>query len=165
VYKIGEKIIYGQIGVCQVVDVCYKEFIKNKKQEYYILKPIFDENNKIYAPTTNSKIFMRSLISKKEAEDLIIKIPSIIEKTADLQESTKEEYIEKINNHTLENLVELTAFIYTKKKIICKDKKRLNNIDEKYMKIGENLLFGELAAVLDIPLCDVQKYIESRLKK
>ncbi len=164
-YKIGEKIIYGQTGVCEVVDICYKEFVKNKGQEYYILKPVFNENNIIYAPTCNPKIFMRCLISKEEAEKLIENIPSIIKKSTQKQEYSKEEYLEKIYKSTLEDLVELTAYIYNKKKIIKSEKKRLNNVDEKYMIIAENLLFGELAAVLNIPICDVQKYIESKLKK
>lgn len=165
VFKIGDKVIYGQTGVCEIIDICKKEFVKNQKKEYYCLKPIFADNNMIYAPTVDSKIFMRSLINREQAENLIEKIPSIVEKNGQTQEGTKEEYLTKINNHTLEDLVELTAFIYSKKKSISKEKKRLNNVDEKYMKIGENLLFGELALVLDIPLDEVQKYIENRLKK
>ena len=164
-YKIGQKISYGQTGVCEVVDICYKEFIKKQKQQYYILKPIFAENNIIYAPTTDSKIFMRSLITKKEAEKLVDTIPLIIDRLNQEAEITKEDYLAKINNHSLEDLVELTSIIYLKKQNAYSLKRRLNNIDEKYLKIGENLLFGELAQVLGIPFEDVQKYIESRLKK
>ena len=56
-------------------------------------------------------------------------------------------------------------FIYSKKRNARTLKKRLNAIDEKYMKISENLLFGELAAVLEIPINQVQGYIEKRIEK
>lgn len=163
-YKIGDKIIYGQTGVCQITDICEKVFIKNQKREYYVLKPHNLENNTIYAPVSDNKVFMRELITKSEAEDLIKSIPIIVEKLSKSEEATKEDYIAKINNHSLEELVELTAIIYSKKLSVAKMKKRLNAIDEKYMKIGENLLFGELSVVLGIPIDSVQNYIEYRLK-
>ncbi len=163
-YRIGDKVVYGQTGVCEVVDICEKAFIKNQKREYYVLKPYNLENNTIYAPVNDNKVFMRELITKNEAEELIESIPSIVERLAQSEEITKEDYIAKINNHSLEELVELTAIIYSKKLSVVKMKKRLNAIDEKYMKIGENLLFGELSAVLGIPNDSVQNYIEDKLK-
>ena len=108
---------------------------------------------------------MRYVVSKKEANALIDSIPSIIENFSVDVEITREEYVEKINKHDLKDLVELTSFIYSKKLNVVKLKKHLNAIDEKYMKIGENLLFGELAEVLEIPLSEVQDYIEKRIGK
>ena len=163
-YKIGDKVLYGQTGVCEVTDICEKAFIKNQKREYYVLKPYNFENNIIYAPVTDNKVFMRELITKNEAEELIESIPLIVERLTNNEDATKEDYIAKINNHSLEELVELTAIIYSKKLSFANMKKRLNAIDEKYMKIGENLLFGELSAVLDIPIDSVQGYIEDKLK-
>lgn len=162
-YSVGERIIYGQTGVCEITDICEKVFIKNQKKLYYVLKPANSENNLIYAPVENNKVFMRRLITSQQAEKLISDIPQIVDKICDTAELTKEDYTEKINNHTLEQLVELTAIIYAKKLNVEKMKKRLNIIDEKYMKIGENLLFGEIAAVLDIPLSEVQSYIEQKI--
>ncbi len=162
-YSVGERLIYGQTGVCEIIDICEKTFIKNQKNLYYVLKPLNMENNLIYAPVENNKVFMRRLITLEQAEKLICDIPQIMDKICDTAELTKEYYTEKINNHTLEQLVELTAIIYAKKLNVEKMKKRLNIIDEKYMKIGENLLFGELSTVLDIPLSEVQGYIEQKI--
>lgn len=162
-FKTGEKIIYGQTGVCEVIDICEREFVKRQKKQYYVLKPISLDNNLIYAPTENGKVFMRYLITKEQAEELIDSIPKIVQKLSESNEITKEEYAEKINNHTLEDLVELTAIIYSKKLSVAKMKKRLNAIDEKYMKIGEGLLFGELSAALGIAFDDVQEYITKKI--
>ncbi len=162
-FKIGDRVVYGQTGVCEVTDICEKVFIKNQKREYYVLKPFGMDNNVIYAPVKDNKVFMRYLITKTEAQKLIESIPSIVERLEDNAESTKEDYIAKINNHSLEELVELTAIIYSKKLNNTKIKKRLNAIDEKYMKIGENLLFGELSAVLEIPADKVPNFIEEKI--
>lgn len=164
-FEIGDRVVYGQTGVCTVVDICEKEFIKKQKKKYYTLKPNNLDNNLIFAPFEGGKVFMRHLITKAEAENLIDSIPEIIKKIDCDTPIAKEEYIEKINTHSLEELVELTAVIYSKKLEVVRLKKRLNTVDEKYMKIGENLLFGELSQVLGITFDEVQKYIENRIGK
>ncbi len=163
-FKIGDKIVYGETGVCLVSDICEKEFIKKQKKLYYILKPVLSSGNVIYAPVNECKIPMRNIISKETAEELISSIPDILENSPEIDEQTFLDYKSEIVTHSPQKLVELTARIYNKKKIAQSLKKRLNAVDEKYMKIAENLLFGELAVVLEIELDDVPKYIESKIK-
>ncbi len=163
-FQIGEKIVYGETGVCIVSDICEKEFIKRQKKLYYVLKPVLSGSNIIYAPVENNKIAMRSIITKEKAEELINSIPSILENSSDNEFLTYEDYKTEIITLKPEKLVELTAKIYSKKKAAQGLKKRLNAIDERYMKIAENLLFGEIAEVLEIPLEDVPKYIERKIK-
>jgi ribonucleoside-triphosphate reductase len=43
------------------------------------------------------------------------------------------------------------------------DKKKFGAVDERFMKEGEALLFGELAAALEIPVEEVKGYISQRL--
>ena len=43
------------------------------------------------------------------------------------------------------------------------EKKKLGAIDERFMKEGEALLFGELAAALDIQPQEVPRYIQKYL--
>lgn len=165
VFKIGDKVVYGQTGVCVITDICEKEFIRNKKNKYYVLSPLTLSNNVIYAPVEDPKVFMRHIITKEQADGLINSIPEIVENMEKTLESDKDGYREEINNHTLSGLVEITTHIYAKKKECSAFKKRLNAVDEKYMKIAENLLFGELSEVLEIPFEEVPKYIAKKIEK
>lgn len=45
-----------------------------------------------------------------------------------------------------------------------KQNRHLGQIDKKFMKRAEDLLYGELAAALDIPREDVLNYIQERLE-
>lgn len=164
-FKIADKIIYGETGVCIVEDICEKEFIKNQKKLYYILRPVQNKGNVIYAPVENCKIAMRNIITKQEAENIINNIPKNLENMDQNEPASIEEYKNEICKHDPKKLVELTAKIYNKKKAVALQKKRLNAIDEKYMKIAENLLFGELAEVLGISINDVPKYISQQIEK
>ncbi len=162
-FKIGDKIVYGQTGVCEITDICEKELIRNQKRQYYMLKPLFQQNNIIYAPCDSDKVFMRYVISKKEANGLIDRIPDI--KSALKSENYDTEKIKaEFASHNCDDLIGLTIKIYEKRQTARENKKKLGFSDEKYMHLAEELLFGELSVALDIPRNSVQEYIKSRLK-
>ena len=158
----GEKVVYGTTGVCVVADICEKELIRNQKKLYYILKPCFQPNNIIYAPVNDGKVFMRPVMTAKEADELIAKIPAI---KADNNQIflSQDDYKSELSSHSSVDLVKLTTIIYQKKKIAHENRKKLGFVDEKYMNLSETLLFGELSVALDIPFEDVQKYIKSKI--
>ena len=162
-FKIGDKIMHGQTGVCEVADICEKALIKNQKKLYYVLCPVMQPNNVIYTPVESDKVFMRPIITKQQAEDLISRIPSLVESIKD-EPQTSEDYRREIATHNIDDLVSLTANIYHKKFSAKAPKKKLGFLDEKIMRKGEELLFGELSAALEIPYDKVQKYIEEKIK-
>lgn len=162
-FKKGEKIVYGTTGVCIVDDVCEKELIRNQKKMYYVLKPVFQPNNIIYSPVEDGKVFMRPVMTAKEADELILKIPEIRNENSKACLS-QEEYRAELSSHSSVDLIKLTAIIYQKKKSANANNKKLGFVDEKYMHLAESLLFGELSVALDIPLDEVQKYIKSKIE-
>lgn len=159
----GEKVVYGQTGVCIIEDICEKELIKKQKRLYYVLRPVNQENNVIYAPAESEKVFIRSVITREEAEELISKIPQICE-DSEIGDNTKEEYRNCLSTHRCSDLVKLTSQIYNKRKQALENRKKLGFVDEKYMHLAESLLFGELACALEIPVEEVKNYIVNRLK-
>lgn len=160
----GDKVVYGQTGVCVIEDIVEKALIKNEKKKYYVLKPLFQQNNVIYAPADSGKVLIRPVMTKQQAEELISRIPQIISGASD-ETGTIDSYREELEFHKAENLVLLTAQIYRKKKLAKLNRKKLGFVDEKYMHIAEELLFGEFSAVLGIPIEKVPEYIESKIKE
>jgi CarD family transcriptional regulator len=77
-YQIGDLVIYGDSGACRVeaigkLDVSYID----RSKLYYTLRPIY-RDGKIYAPT-ETKVFMRPVLTFPEAQRIIGLIPSIKE--------------------------------------------------------------------------------------
>ena len=159
-YQPGELVIYGRTGVCRVERVDRRD-----GQDFYALTPLY-QNCDIYAPV-NGKVFMRPIVSRKEADELIDNIPAYTSAACEglpLRELT-EHYQAAIATHDCKDLFELTMSIYTKKKTAEREKRKFGAVDERFMKEGEALLFGELAAALDIPVEEVKEYISQRLSK
>lgn len=164
-YHTGDLVIYGNTGVCRISDIKALDYMKTgNEQPYYILTPLF-QNCTISAPVNNPKVFMRPIISKEEAQQLIDEIPSIHAEAyhSHVLRQLTDHYEALLDTHDCRSLIELTMSIYTKKQFLLKQKKKFGAIDERFMKRAEDLLFGELSAALDIPRDRISEYIQNRL--
>ena len=166
-FKIGDLIVYGQTGVCEVTDICEKQFTAcGEKRRYYKLRPLYSQNSVIFTPIDNQKVFMRNIISRDDADRLIDLIPEIKASPfhSNIQRDVTEHYEKLLQSHSCRSLVELTMSIYQKKREAVENKQKIGSVDERFMKRVEDLLFGELAAALNIEPEGVQSYISSRIE-
>lgn len=164
-YKVDDLIMYGGTGVCRVDKIGKLDFNGMEDNRlFYFLQPLYQDGT-IYVPVDNDKVFMRPVISKDEANELIDEIPSIapdVIRGGSIQQMSKR-YQAIIDTHKCTDLIKLTKSIHKKKLDAIRQKRHLGQIDKKFMKRAEDLLFGEFAVALDIPREDVQDYIASRI--
>ena len=157
-FRPGEKIVYGRTGVCLVEEIeCWKG------QDYYVLKPLF-QSCCIKLPV-NGKAFMRPIVSGAEADALIDAMPAIEPRLCESRAPREitEFYQTFLANRSCRDLVELTVSLHAKRREAREGKRKFGVVDERILKEGEALLFGELASALSIPMADVPGYIENRL--
>ena len=164
-FRKGDLIIYHNEGVCRVDEIApFKELTDSDSDRmYYKLSPIYGKGS-IFIPV-DTKLFMRPVISKEEAENLIIKIPNIKSDTFDttnLKQLT-EYYQSSFVSHECEDLLQLIKTVYVKTQKQIMSGKKPGQTDQRYMKRAEELLHGELAIALGIPYEKVTEYIEGKL--
>lgn len=162
-FQPGEVIIYSGHGVCRVKEIGHPSIRgANPDKLYYKLAPVYEVGD-IYIPV-DSRIFMRPIITKEEAEDLICRLPEIKEKSYAIINSNMAQarnfYKSILETHDCAMLFELLRGFHAK----AKKGKRLGQVDISYMKRTEELLYGELAAALDIPLTEVEDHIKRAIR-
>lgn len=166
-YSVGELIVYGSTGVCRVdaTGALDKKRGGEKDRTYYTLKPVY-RNETIYAPV-DTKVFMRPLISPEEANKLIDMIPDVQAEAyhSKRTQELSEHYQNALDSHDCSDLIELVMSIYAKKQFVEQQKRKFGQIDERYMKKAEELLYGEFAVSLGIEKDDVQDYISKRIQE
>ena len=165
-YQAGELVLYGSTGVCRIEEVREQDFPSTgEKRLYYILRPLY-EDCVISAPVDSDKVFIRPIITRDEAERIILNMPKVEVKIyqSRVPKELTEQYEAILKHYDCGALVALTKSIYMKKLSLQEQKRKFGTVDERFLKRAENLLFGELAAALEIPRDQVQGYIESRLK-
>jgi len=165
-YEKGELVIYGSVGVCRIEDITTPDFCaqSGKDDLYYVLSPLF-QSGMIYAPVESKKIFMRPVISRKEADELIDMIPRIrVEAYHNRSTQLLVAHYEKaFESHSCADLVELIMSIYSKKQSLAQQRRKFGNIDSRFMKRAEDMLYGELSVVYGIEPEQVQSFIASRV--
>ncbi|MCL1918679.1 MAG: CarD family transcriptional regulator [Peptococcaceae bacterium] len=164
-YEVGDFVFYGDMGVCRVENISEQSMRGgDEDQLYYTLSPL-SEKCVVYTPVKNTKVFMRSVISKDEAQELIDRIPTIQARayhSKAIKDLTRH-YEASLKSYDCADLIELTMSIYAKKLEAQEQKRKLGSVDEKFMKRAEDLLFGELSVALGVEKDDVAEYIVAKM--
>lgn len=166
-FEKGSLMIYDTTGVCRVEDIGVPAGlpVANKDKKYYKLAPVFGTGT-IYIPV-DTKVFMRPVISKSEAENLIRKIPEIREDICDThnQKVLEDHYKASLMTHECEDLIQLIKTVYMKKKNLERTGKKTGKTDTQYMKRAKTLLHEELSIALGIPVDEVEDYITKAVEE
>lgn len=164
-YEVGQLVQYGSTGVCKITEIKIQSFPDMGQRLYYVLQPLY-KACVISAPVDSNKIFMRPIITKEEAERLISLIPTLNYQAFHSRATRElsEHYESLLKSHDCQDWIELTMSIYAKKESMHRQKRKFGSVDERFLKQGEDLLFGEMAAALEIPKEEVRGYIAARVE-
>ncbi len=157
--KVGSTIIYGS-EVCKVTDIKNVTFGKVTR-EYYVLSPVYDEKNVIYAPTDNPKLKekMKEILSSEEIIELIRNMP---ENESFWIEDDKERvaaYKETLEKGNREDVIRIIKTLYEHKCEVQSKGKKLHSMDEILFQRAEKMIYDEFALVLDIKREEVTPFI------
>lgn len=161
-YQKDDKVIYGNVGVCKVIDISELDFMNDDKL-YYTLQPYYDENRVIYAPVDGHKHKIRPIISKEEAEEFIEKLPHIAPGEYSNEKERKEAYHEVILSANIEKWASMIHYIHKKEEERAAKGQKISTHYLEEMKGVEKLMLGELAAALMIPFPQMKEYIKTKL--
>ena len=165
-FQKGELVIYGNNGICRIDEIGVPNLpMAASGALYYTLTPLFS-SGVIYTPV-DTKIFMRPILTKTQAEQLIDQIPEIQEESISIQDTRIliEKYKGILNTHQCEDLIRLIKTIYTKEKLMQEKGKKLAKTEQDYSKLAKELLHREFSLALDIPYEEISNYITERIEK
>ena len=164
-YHIGDFIVYGSNGTCKITDIGYPEGLQDgEKKRYYTLNPLYT-TEVIYAPV-DTQVFMRPILTRQEALDLITQIPEIDEVATDTRDRklVMNRYQASIRSHDCKELVQLIKTVYQKNQSAIERKRAPGQVDQYFLKRAEDLLYGEFAVSLGIARDEVQPYIKATVE-
>lgn len=160
-FQVGDHIVYGTNGVCRIAAIGKPDGLTVQEgRQYYTLIPLFSSET-IYTPV-DTKVFMRPVISQKEALSLIAQIP-FLEGTPPGTHDTKQaagRYQASLDAHECTELCKLIKTVYAKNQNAIERRRSPGQVDQYFMKRAEDLLFGELSVALDMPRENVLPYIQ-----
>lgn len=155
-YAIGDKIVYGENGVCTVYAIAPLSMSGTDENKlYYHLRPLIGSGT--YFTPVDSGAFMRPVISREEAEALIAAIPGIAPAICNDSRFNHVDafYKELFKQHTCEALVAIVKGLRQR----ISGKKTRSSRAEATMRRAKDMLHGELAVALGMEVDAVEQYI------
>ena len=163
-FAAGDLVVYGGEGVCRVESIGPSGLAYDDGgRVYYHLSPLY-RGGTVMTPV-DTGVLMRPIISRAHALELIAALPVLPEqKPAERgMRAAKDFYHQLVLRCDCAELAAMIHGICRKRAWALRHGKKVSQMDERYLKQAEQLLFGELAAALEIPYEAVQPYIADRI--
>ncbi len=150
-FKMGDIIVYGAQGVCKIESIESKQ-IGKQTTDYYVLKPIFNENTAVFVPVNNELLAskMQDVLTKSQAKELAEKVADIDIIEAKDETQKRELYKAILSSSDREKLIALIKTIRLERDARRQNNKKLNINDEQTLRKAELLLYNELAFVYGV---------------
>ena len=157
-YKSGDVVVYGR-DVYRIKDV-KDNYLFDKT--YYIMNPI-DDDSLVTSVPVDTTSYLRDVITKEEAEELIAKIPSIeIVQASD--RDIEYEYKQLLRENTLEALIKIIKTTYMRNMMRQNQNKRISEKGGQYFNRAERQLYNELSISLHLTVDDTKRYVIDSVK-
>ncbi len=164
-YSKGDYVVYGHNGICRIEDISNPGFAgTDSRKKYYVLEPVNQKGSKIYSPVDSNRVPMRAVMTKKEAEKLIDQIPDVKELWINNEKTREEGYKEAMFSNDPVKWVMIIKTLYFRQIARSHEGKKITATDERYLKLAEDSLYGELAFALKKQQGEMEEYISHAIE-
>ena len=126
---------------------------------YYTLVPVYDAKSKLFIPTDSDNVGLRPVMSKENAMRLVESLPAMEPITVQNEKEREKVFKEMIRTGNCEDISRIIKTLYLRKKARLAAGKKAVSLDEKYLFMAREQLYGELAVSLGIEKTGVEEYI------
>lgn len=166
-FQINDSVVYESAGVCIIKDICTQSYIKNKKQKYYVLDPVYKDAGAvtIMIPVdTNKKL--RRVISKDDLDELIKAMPEMeLPEWEDSLSQRTQTVRQTMKDCDFAELTSLMKSYYQRSEDLVADGKKLPKVDKDSFAFLEKRFTEEVAYSLGIQPEEVIAYIDEQAKQ
>lgn len=164
-FELGTMLVHPTYGVCEVVHIG-KIDMKNVKDErlFYTLVPLYDSKSKLFIPTDSDGLGLRPVMTKESALELVASLPAMEPITVQNEKEREKVFKEMIRGGNCEDISRIIKTLYLRKKARLAAGKKAVSIDEKFLFMAREQLYGELAVSLGIEKNGVEDYIAQSIE-
>ena len=160
VYKVGERVVYGVHGVCQIIDL-QVQTVNRKKVEYFVLEPIAQPGSSFFVPTQSPAALskLRPIMTKKQIDELLSSQQS--EQSAWIEDENlrKQTYRQMIVEGSCEAMLGMIRALRLHRDEQLAAGKKFHVTDANFLKDAEKIIYSEFSLVLGIGHEQVEAYI------
>lgn len=163
-FEKGEYVVYGSKGVCWIQDITNIDIPgADQKRLYYIMHPVQNSEQTLYLPTDSTKAIIRRVMTREEANQLIQEIPLIEDLEVPNEKQREASYRQALNGCSGRAWVSILKTLNKRKEERLAAGKKVTALDERYLRVTQQELYGELSVALGIEKENMHDYIQERI--
>lgn len=163
-FNIGDKIIYSAQGICQIDDICEKNF-SGAIKKYYVLHPLDNCKLNISIPVDTDKVTMLELMEKDEAEEILETFRQPQKNCLEPGNHRYQAYSQVVRDGNRKEISQIANNLMREKYDIEKSGKKYRQMDLKLLTSIQNILFTEIAMSLNTTYEKVNEEVTFLLKE
>ena len=156
---IGKVMVHKAHGICTI-----KEILQIGGNDYYKLVPSFDEGMSIFVPVSKEKEFLREVIDKNQADDLVDYMNNLDDSIIDDSKERRDSFHKKLSSGDLKEIAYMCYKLYLLKKAKLNSNAKFCLTDSIMFDKAHKMLFDELALAYKIDRNKIVDYIRLRLE-
>ena len=156
---IGKVMVHKAHGICTI-----KEILQIGGNDYYKLVPSFDEGMSIFVRVSKEKEFLREVIDKNQADDLVDYMNNLDDSIIDDSKERRDSFHKKLSSGDLKEIAYMCYKLYLLKKAKLNSNAKFCLTDSVMFDKAHKMLFDELALAYKIDRNKIVDYIRLRLE-
>lgn len=156
---IGKVMVHKAHGICTI-----KEILQIGGNDYYKLVPSFDEGMSIFVPVSKEKEFLREVIDKNQADDLVDYMNNLDDSIIDDSKERRDSFHKKLSSGDLKEIAYMCYKLYLLKKAKLNSNAKFCLTYSVMFDKAHKMLFDELALAYKIDRNKIVDYIRLRLE-
>ena len=146
----GERVVYAQNGVCEILGTEEKKFGKACKT-YLVLAPVAQPDTRFYLCAENPAAMekLHTLMTAREAHALLTDQPAVTDWIQD-EGLRKQRYRELLSDGSRQELMGMLRAVCRHRRMQLTNGRKFHICDESFLHDGKRLLCAELSAALEI---------------
>ena len=149
-YQVGQKVVYGVHGVCQLLDIEQKT-VDRKKISYYVLTPMDQPGARFYVPAENPAALAKlsTLLTQQELESLLASVDKSKNAWVPDENRRKLRFRELLASGDRKAILEMICALHIHKNEQAEKGKKFHLCDENFLHDAEKMLCSEFSLVME----------------
>ena len=157
-FQVGDYIVYGSNGICRVEEITHPDIAGSTPDKlYYVLVPEKTRDSRLFCPTDNNRVVLRSVITAEEAKALLEEVKEIEPLKIQSERPRDDTYKKAMKSCDLRQCVQMIKALLIRKEEREANGKKVTVTDERYMKLAEDGLYSELALAMGIDRDEIKE--------
>lgn len=164
-FKKGEIVVYSATGVCSIEELCTKSF-GSFSAEYYVLRPLMQKSATVFVPINNESLTRKihPILSRSEFEQILNSSCVCEGVSTENEQERRQNFGAILESGDRAALINMVSELYNLKRRQQENGRRLHIADEKLLDCAENLLFEEIAYVLEMSKDAAEELIKQKFE-